>query len=67
MKKQVIELDEDLVNTADIADMLRLQRKYVTNEVTKRADFPKPLINLSRRTKLWRRVDVVKYATQPRR
>jgi hypothetical protein len=50
--------ENELVGTAQIAAMWRLNREYVTNHVTKTHDFPAPALNLSRKTRRWLRVDV---------
>lgn len=50
------------VDTAGIAALLGLSREHVTDRLTKRRDFPKPVINLSRRTRRWRERDVLAYA-----
>lgn len=55
------------MDTADIAQLLGLTREHVTDRIVKRADFPAPVINLSRRTKRWRESDVLAYlAGRPR-
>ena len=46
------------LDTAGIAELLGLTREYVTDCVTKRVDFPKPFINVSRKTRYWRTSDV---------
>ena len=46
------------LDTAGIAELLGLTREYVTDCVTKRVDFPKPFINVSRKTRYWRTTDV---------
>ena len=51
-----------LVGTQDIAQYLGLSREWVTDNVTKRPDFPKPVINLSRKTRKWSWADVAKWA-----
>lgn len=45
------------VDTADIAEDLELGRKYVTDRVVKRTDFPKPVINLTQKTRKWARAE----------
>lgn len=47
-----------MIDTADIAAMLGVGREYCTDRVVKRPDFPKPCLNLSRKTRRWRRADV---------
>lgn len=51
----------DEVHTGEIAQALGLTLPYVTNVLTKRADFPKPCTNVSRVTRRWRWGDVVKF------
>lgn len=46
------------INTATIADMLGLEREYVTDRVVKRPDFPAPVLALSQKTRLWLRAEV---------
>lgn len=48
-----------MVNTAEIARMAGLSREHVTDRLTKRPDFPRPAVNISRRTRFWRRADVL--------
>lgn len=47
------------INTAEIARLLGVSRAHVTDRLTKRADFPRPAINISQRTRYWRRDDVL--------
>lgn len=49
------------LDTAGIAQLLGLTREHVTDRLTKRVDFPKPYINVSRRTRYWRTSDVMKW------
>ena len=46
------------LDTAAIAAMLGVTREHVTDRITKRPDFPKPFINVSRRLRYWRTSDV---------
>ena len=46
------------LDTAGISALLGLSREYVTDRITKRVDFPKPFINVSRKTRYWRTTDV---------
>lgn len=50
------------VNTAGIAELLGLDREYVTDRVVKRPDFPAPVLALSRKTRLWLRAEVQEWA-----
>lgn len=47
-----------LIDTAQIASILGMTREYVTDKLTKRPDFPKPRIVLSRKMKRWAEADV---------
>lgn len=47
------------LDTAGIAELLGCTRQHVTSRVTKRVDFPKPFINVSRRIRYWRTSDVL--------
>lgn len=49
------------VDTADIARMLGLSREHVTDRLTKRPDFPRPVINISSRTRKWSERDVLAF------
>jgi predicted DNA-binding transcriptional regulator AlpA len=51
----------DLIGTADIANMLRLTRDYVTDRLTKKPGFPKPRVAISQKTRLWSRSDIEKW------
>lgn len=51
----------DLVGTADIARILGVSRAHATNRITKRADFPKPVVNLTQRLRRWKRADVERW------
>ena len=46
------------LDTAGIAELLGVTRVHVTDRITKRPDFPKPFINVSRRLRYWRTSDV---------
>lgn len=48
----------ELVGTGELAAMWGLNREFVTNNITKRPDFPAPALNLTRKTRRWRRVEV---------
>lgn len=47
----------DLWSTKEIAAAWKLNREYVTDVLTKRPDFPEPALNLSRKTRRWKRID----------
>ena len=50
------------LDTQGIANYLGLSREHVTARLTKRPDFPKPFINVSRRIRYWRMADVKAWA-----
>ncbi len=52
---------KDLIDTADIAELLKVDRRYVTDRLTKRPDFPAPCVNLNRKVRRWNRADVEDY------
>lgn len=49
---------DEMVGTGEMAAMWRLSRQHVTNEITKRPDFPQPALNLTRKTRRWLLVEV---------
>lgn len=50
------------LDTAGIAALLGCTRQHVTSRLTKRVDFPKPFINVSRRIRYWRASDIKAWA-----
>ncbi len=46
-----------LIDTADIAAALSVDRKYATDKIVKRADFPRPVLRLSQKVVKWRLED----------
>lgn len=54
----------DTIDTADIAAILHVSREHVTDRVTKRTDFPKPKINVSRKLRRWDRAEVLAWASK---
>lgn len=52
------------LDTAGIAAMLGVTREHVTDRITKRTDFPKPFINVSRRLRYWRASDIHAWMTR---
>lgn len=46
------------VDTAQIAEMLGLERTTVTDKITKRPDFPPPTVNRNQRIRRWDKADV---------
>lgn len=57
---------DPVIDTAEIARMIGLSREHVTDRLIKRPDFPKPAINVSQRTRFWRRSDVLAYIQGPK-
>ena len=58
----------DWMSTGDIAKLIGLSRAHVTDVITKRPDFPKPVVNLSERLRRWDRDDVMSFfTTKPKR
>lgn len=45
----------DLIDSGAIASMLGLTRAHVTDKLTKRPGFPRPVLRLSRKTVRWSR------------
>jgi predicted DNA-binding transcriptional regulator AlpA len=60
-------MTQPLIDTAGIAQVLGLSRAYVTDELTKRPDFPAPIVNRSRRLRRWDSAEVMRWATDGRR
>ena len=50
------------LDTGQIAALLGVSRAHVTDKLTKRAGFPAPVVNLSRKMRRWRECDVMAYA-----
>lgn len=46
------------VDTAGIAALLGCTRAHATNRITKRPDFPTPIVNVSQKMRYWRLADV---------
>ena len=55
-------MGDDLLGTAQIAELLGLSQKHVTDRLTKEPTFPAPAVAISRKTKRWRRADVEAWA-----
>lgn len=60
-------MTEPRITTLDIADMIGCTRRHATARVVTRHDFPKPVVNLSQKTRLWRRAEVEAYLKKGRR
>ena len=52
----------DPIDTAGIAALLGVCRRHVTERVTKRPDFPAPIIDVSRKMRRWSESEVLKWA-----
>lgn len=50
------------IDTSGIAQILGCTRRHATNTITKRPDFPKPVINVSQKTRFWSLADVQRWA-----
>lgn len=48
----------ELIDTAWIAQRMACRRDYVTDRLTKRPDFPRPVINITQKMRRWSREDV---------
>jgi predicted DNA-binding transcriptional regulator AlpA len=53
---------KDLLDTEQIAELLGLSRKHVTDRLTKAPNFPAPFLNISRKTRRWKRDAVMAWA-----
>lgn len=51
-----------LLTASDIANLLGLSARHVNERITKRPDFPPPVINVSPRTRRWSLIDVKRWA-----
>lgn len=49
------------------AELLGVSRKHFVDRLSKRHDFPRPFIAVSRRTRFWRVEDLMKWAQTPKR
>jgi predicted DNA-binding transcriptional regulator AlpA len=56
-----------LIDTGQIAERLGLNREYVTDKLTKRPDFPRPVVNLSRKLRRWSEADVMAWLAKNNR
>lgn len=53
----------ETIDTEGIAKILGCSRKNVTDRLTKRPDFPSPVIVVSRKNKRWNVEDVLRWAS----
>lgn len=56
----------ELLNTRAIAVMLKLSRGHVTNRLVKTPGFPRPKVQVSRKTRLWDRAEVLAWCHRRR-
>jgi predicted DNA-binding transcriptional regulator AlpA len=49
------------LTTEEIAHLLGVSRKHVTDRIVTRPDFPKPVIHASQRTRKWAQAEVLEY------
>jgi predicted DNA-binding transcriptional regulator AlpA len=49
------------LTTEEIATLLGVSRKHVTDRIVTRPDFPAPVIKLSQRTRKWAQAEVLAY------
>lgn len=50
------------IDTGQIAEFLKRSREHVTDRITKRPDFPKPVIDRGRKLRFWLFADVEAWA-----
>ncbi len=53
-----------LLSTKDIAELLGVSRAHLVDRLSKRPDFPAPIVNISQRIRKWKRDDVLKWMTK---
>ena len=56
------EMTDDKIDTKAIADILHVSRPHVTDKLTKKPDFPAPVVNRSRKMRLWLRSEIEAWA-----
>lgn len=57
----------DTINTGEIAQLLGCTRHHVTARLSKRPDFPAPVINVSQKLRAWAKEDVEAWARRASR
>lgn len=55
------------IDTAEIARRAGVCRRHATARIVTRADFPKPVVNLSQKNRLWDEAQVDAYLAKGRR
>lgn len=58
---------QQIINTAQIAALLGVSRAHATSRITKRPGFPKPVLNLSQKTRGWSREAVIEWVRRETR
>lgn len=56
----------ELLNIAEIAALMRVERRTVAEDWVHRPGFPAPRYAPTRRTRLWAAADIERWATKPR-
>lgn len=51
-------MNDSLLTTQDIAQLLGMQHRYIRDRLVKRPDFPRPALNLSQMSRRWDRRSV---------
>jgi len=59
-------MNDNTINTAEIAELLHVTREYVTDKLSKRPDFPRPVVNFSQRSRRWKRDQIETWAAGTR-
>ena len=57
----------ELLNIAEIAALMRVERRTVAEDWVHRPGFPAPRYAPTRRTRLWAAADIERWASKPRR
>lgn len=55
-------MTDDRIDTGEIAKLLRVTRPHVTDRLSKSPDFPVPVVNRSRKLRLWLRSEIEAWA-----
>lgn len=56
-----------LIDISRIAEILGLSRKHVTDRLSKHPSFPRPVVNVSRKTRRWSESDIMEWAAKPQK
>ena len=54
------------LDSGQVAQLLGVSRAHFTDKLSKRGDFPKPVVNVSQRLRRWSLAEVQKWAAGPR-